>query len=197
MKNKHLILAILMMMTMALNGAAQVRLGVRGGMTVGELRFDRDIINSDNRVGYCGGLLIDAGIPVIGLGLEASVMYTHRSNRLTDNTHVYKRHYIDIPVYARYRLELAGLGRVFAPMVYTGPSFSVLFNDNGPSTYDNSKTYLSWDFGLGADLFNHLRVTATYGIGMSKAMHYINSEYNGDKVEGKDRYWTLCAAWLF
>ena len=47
------------------------------------------------------------------------------------------------------------------------------------------------------DLFNHLRLSATYGIGISKAMEYINSEYNGDKVHGKDRYWTVNAAWLF
>ena len=188
---------ILLILLVSLPAMGQVRLGVRGGMTVGELRFDRDVVASDNRVGYCGGLLIDAGIPVVGLGIEASVMYTHRNNRLTDDSRVFKRHYIDIPVYARYRLELAGLKHVFAPLVYTGPAISVLFNDNGPSTYDNSKTYLSWDIGAGADVFNHLRLTATYGIGISKAMHYINSDYNGDKVEGKDRYWTLNAAWLF
>ena len=47
------------------------------------------------------------------------------------------------------------------------------------------------------NLFNRLRVTATYGIGMSKAMEYVDLEYQGDKVEGKDRYWTLSAALLF
>ena len=35
------------------------------------------------------------------------------------------------------------------------------------------------------------------GIGISKAMEYINSEYNGDRVHGKDSYWTVNAAWLF
>lgn len=176
---------------------AQVRFGVRGGMTVGELRFERDIIDSDNRMGWCGGLLIDAGIPVVGLGVEASVMYTHRNNCLTDEYRLFKRHYIEIPVYARYRLSLPSVERFFAPLVFTGPNFSILFNDNGPSTYDNSKTYLSWDVGAGADLFRHLRLTATYGIGISKAMKYINRDYDGEVVQGKDRYWTLNAAWLF
>lgn len=176
---------------------AQVRFGVRGGMTVGELRFERNIIDSDNRMGWCGGLLIDAGIPVVGLGVEASVMYTHRNNRLTDEYRLFKRHYIEIPVYARYRLSLPSVERFFAPLVFTGPNFSILFNDNGPSTYDNSKTYLSWDVGAGADLFRHLRLTATYGIGISKAMKYINRDYDGEVVQGKDRHWTLSAAWLF
>ena len=187
---------ILIVLT-ALPAAAQVRLGVRGGMTVGEMRFDRDIIDSDNRVGYTGGLLIDLNIPVVGLGVEASVMYTHRNNCLTDHNNVFKRHYIDIPVYARYKLSLPGISKVFEPLVFTGPSFSVLFNENGPSNYDNSKTYLSWDVGLGADLFRHLRLTGTYGLGISRALEYIDSEYTGDKVNGRDRYWTLSAACLF
>ena len=195
--NKRLLIAILITAFLSLPTAAQVRFGVRGGLTIGELRFDRDIIDSDNRMGWCGGLLIDAGIPVIGLGVEASVMYTHRNNRLTDEYRLFKRHYIEIPVYARYRLNLPSVERIFAPLVFTGPNISVLFNDNGSSSYNNSKTYLSWDVGAGADLFRHLRITATYGIGISKAMKYINQDYNGDVVQGKDRYWTLNAAWLF
>ena len=194
---KRLILIGLLMCVMATTAGAQVRFGIRGGITVGELRFDRDVINSDNRVGYTGGLLVDLSIPIVGLGLEASAMYTHRNNRLTDQGRVYKRSYIDIPVYARFRLPITGIERIVAPLVFTGPSFSVLFDDNKINDYSNRKTYVSWDVGAGADLFTHLRITATYGIGISKAMHYINSEYNGDKIEGKDRYWTLSAAYLF
>ena len=194
--NKRILLALLII-ACALPSAGQVRLGIRGGVTLGELRFDRDIIDSDNRVGYTGGLLLDLNIPVIGVGIEASAMYTHRNNRLTDDQHVFKRHYIDIPVYARYRLTLPTVDHIVAPIVFTGPSFSVLFNEDAPSNYDNSKTFLSWDVGGGVDLFKHLRVTATYGIGISKAMSYIDREYTGDKVHGKDRCWTLSAAYLF
>ena len=194
--NKRILLAVLII-ACALQGAAQVRVGLRGGITLGELRFDRNVIDSDNRVGYTGGLVLDLNIPVVGLGIEASAMYTHRSNRLTDGNNLYKRHYIDIPVYARYRLTLPRVEHVVAPIVFTGPSFSILFNENAPTTYKNSKTYLSWDVGGGVDLFTHLRLTASYGIGISKAMSYIDQEYTGDKVHGKDKYWTVSAAWLF
>lgn len=186
-----------MIVLLALPAAAQVRVGLRGGITLGELRFDRNIINSDNRVGYTGGLLLDMNIPVIGLGVEVSAMYTHRNNRLTDNNLVFKRHYIDIPVYARYKLSLPTINKFFEPLVFTGPSFSVLFSENAPSNLKNRKTYLSWDVGLGADLFRHLRLTGTYGLGISRALKYIDSEYTGDKVNGKDSYWTISAAWLF
>lgn len=197
--NKRLLLAfyLLALMVTALPATAQVRFGIRAGVTLGELRFDRDVINSDNRAGYTGGLLLDFNVPVVGIGLEASAMYTYRKNRLTDGGLVFRRHYIDIPVYARYRLAIPAVERYFAPYIFTGPNFSVLFSENAPATYSNSKTYLSWDVGGGMDLFHHLRLSAAYGIGISKAMEYINSEYNGDKVHGKDSYWTVSAAWLF
>lgn len=197
MKIDRKILIVILTLAMSLPAAGQVRLGVRGGVTLGELRFDREVIDSDNRVGYCGGLLLDLAIPMTGLGIEASVMYTHRNNRLSDGYNMFKRHYIDIPLMVRYRMPLPRVERIFAPIIFTGPSFSILFKDNGSDNWLSRKTYLSWDAGLGADLINHLRLTASYGIGISKAMSYIDREYTGDKVQGKDHHWTVTAAWLF
>ncbi len=94
---KRLLIAILVMAA-ALPITAQVRLGIRGGVTVGKLHFDREVLNSDNRVGYTGGLVLDLNIPVVGLGAEVSAMYTRRNNRLTDGDRIYKRHYLEIPV---------------------------------------------------------------------------------------------------
>ncbi len=195
--NKHLLLSILLMACLALPAAAQVRLGIRGGVTLGKMRFDREVVNSDNRIGYTCGLLLDVNIPVVGLGAEVSAMYAHRSDRLTDGSFYFKRHYIEIPVYARYRLAIPALERIVAPYIFTGPSFSVLFNENGPDNYHNSKTYLSWDVGAGVDLFRRLRLSASYDIGMSKAMKYVNHDYDGGSIHGKDRHWTLSAAVLF
>lgn len=193
---KRILIAILVMAA-ALPITAQVRLGIRGGVTVGKLHFDREVLNSDNRVGYTGGLVLDLNIPVVGLGAEVSAMYTRRNNRLTDGDRIYKRHYLEIPVYARYRLTIPGVDRFFAPYAFTGPNFAILFNENSDDYLRSRKTYVSWDAGVGADLFGHLRISAAYGLGITKAMSYINSEYNGDQVNGRDRHWTLNAAWLF
>ena len=127
--NKNILAAVLII-ACAITGSAQVRLGVRGGVTLSKLRFDRNIIDSDNRVGYTAGLVLDLNIPVVGLGVEASAMYTHRTNRLTDGNILFKRHFIDIPVYARYRMTLPSIEHVVAPIVFTGPSLSILFDEN-------------------------------------------------------------------
>jgi hypothetical protein len=194
--SKKILIAFTLVL-LALPAWSQVRVGLRAGLTVNRLSLDRDFIDSGNRAGYTGGLVLDLNIPVVGLGIEASAMYTYRRDHLTSENHTYKRHYIDIPVYARYRLTLPRVERYVAPYVFTGPSFSILFDDDAPVTINNSRTYTSWDVGGGVDLFNRLRVTATYGIGMSKAMKVIGQDYNGEQVNGKDRYWTLSAALLF
>lgn len=198
MNKRSLLLILLLVMVASMPAAAQLRLGVRGGLTVNKLHFDRDIIDSSNRLGYSVGLVLDAGIPVVGIGIEASAMYTHRNNRLSDHDRIYKRHYLDIPLYARYRLTIPGAAHYVAPVIFTGPDFSILFDEDKPGdNVTGRRTYMSWDVGGGVDLFNHLRLTVTYGIGMSKALKVVNREYNGDIVNGKDKHWTLSAAWLF
>lgn len=194
---KRTTLLAIAIVTMCLPMAAQVHLGLRGGVTLGELHFDREIIDSSNRMGYCGGLVLDVAIPVTGLGVDASVMYAHRNNRLTDGQRLFKRHYIDIPLMARYRLTVTGVERYLAPLVFTGPTFSVLFDDNGQENWKGRRTYLSWRVGGGVDLFHHLRLTVAYGFGITKAMTYTGNDAKADKAHGKDRYWMLNAAWLF
>jgi len=57
---------------------------------------------------------------------------------------------------------------------------------------------MSWDIGAGADVFNHIRVSASYSIGISKAMEQVKCESNEDfAVIGKDRFWTVSAAYMF
>jgi len=194
--SKHILITVVLALA-ALPAWSQVRVGLRAGVTVNRLSLDRELIDTDNRVGYTGGLLLDLNIPVVGLGIEASAMYTYRRNHLSDENHTYKRNYIDIPVYARYRLSLPGAGRIVAPYVFTGPCFSILFDDDAPLGINNSRTYTSWDVGGGADLFRHLRLSLSYGIGITRAMEIIDREHTGTTVDGKDRCWTLSAAWLF
>jgi len=181
----------------ALPASAQLRFGFKGGIAVNELRFNRDVMNADNQVGFTGGVMADLSLPIMGLGIDASLLYTHRDNDLYDGYETFKRDYIDIPVHVRLKLGIVGLKELFAPYVFTGPSFSILFHDDMPTGYDSSKTYTSWDVGGGVELFKHLQISATYGIGFTKAMRSVNLDYEKDQVTGKDRYWTITAAYLF
>ena len=178
--------------------AAQVRFGLKGGLTTMEMKDKSSLLDSEKHTAYSGGLMIDLNIPKVNLGLEVSALYRWENNKKIDRKDVIsKRHCIDIPVYARYRLAIPGVEKVVAPVVFTGPNISVLLSDKKLEVEGESKTRLSWDVGAGVDLFKHVRVTASYGIGMKKAMNVVGKDYNGNAVKGKDNCWTVSAAIMF
>ena len=55
---------------------------------------------------------------------------------------------------------------------------------------------MAWNFGFGVQLLGHLQVGASYGIGMTKAFEKIGA-VEGVDIQGKNRYWTVTAAYLF
>jgi len=190
-------LATLLVMLLAFPAQARLRMGLTGGVAVNELHFDRTIVDANHRAGFTGGITADLPLPVMGLGIEASLLYTHRNNALSDGSETFERDYLEVPLHARLQFNILGLKKLIAPYVFTGPNFAFLFHDNEPTNYDNSKTYASWDVGAGVELISHLRVAASYGIGFTKAMKSVQLDYQQPEVQGKDRYWTITATWLF
>ncbi|MCM1094271.1 MAG: porin family protein [Lachnospiraceae bacterium] len=178
MRIKGIILAAIMIIAMAVPASAQFRFGPKVGITVSELHFSKSVFNEGNRTGFTGGLMTEFTVPIIGLGFDASVMYARHSE---------KRDYIDIPVNLKYKFGLPVIGKIITPFLTTGPSFSVLVKDlSGAKNFSTS-----WNFGLGVALVNHIQVAASYGFGISKAA------YVEDAGSGKDRCWTITAAYLF
>lgn len=198
MKNISRIIIILVLVMTATSAAqAQVRFGLKGGVTINELKCDKDIFNKDNRLGFTGGLMIEVGLPVVGLGLDASVLYTHRENELYLEGQKLKRDYIDFPINVKYKLQIPVIAKVIAPFVTTGPDFALLLSDQDKGDFKARKWNTSWNVGFGAELFRKLQIHANYGIGISKAFEYIGKEVDSTPVEGKDRYWTITATYLF
>ena len=52
-------LILLLAATATTTAQAQVRFGIKGGVTINELKWDKDIVSKDNRAGFTGGFMID------------------------------------------------------------------------------------------------------------------------------------------
>lgn len=208
--SRRLIIAIALIVATVLPSAAQFRFGPRIGVQVNKLKFDNDHFNSDNCSGFAGGLQIEFTVPVIGVGMDASLMYVRRdisyeaeyagSDSHTQTVSVNKkREYIDIPVNLKYKLSIPVIANIIKPYVFTGPDFAFLTSGRGLSqAYKSKKFDLSWNFGLGVELINHLQISANYGLGLSKNTEMYNEA--GDQALNKDshsRTWLVTAAWLF
>lgn len=210
MKNfKRFVVALLALVAAGATASAQFHWGPRLGVEINKLHFDESAFASDNRAGFTGGLQIEFTVPIVNLGFDASVMYVHRtlSNDLgylpspTSSAWITgtrkNSDYIEIPINFKYKLGLPVIGKIFTPYVFTGPSFAFLTSKTGINeAFRHKKVDIAWNFGIGVQLVQHLQIGASYGLGISDAVEKVSHLETG-KIDGKNRYWTVTAAWLF
>ncbi|MBR1881420.1 MAG: porin family protein [Muribaculaceae bacterium] len=202
--------ALFLAVLLAITANAQLRLGVKAGVGLNDLklnnlRHDLDVLKTDNRAGFTGGVMLELGTPIKGLYFDGSLLYAHRSVDLNGaGTSFYKRDYLDVPVNVKYKFQIAGIENLFSPFVFTGPDFAFLVskdNDNLGSKFSSLST--SWNVGGGVELWRHLQISVAYGMGMNKsvknAFEYLVDDGGkaSDVVSGTDRVWTISAAYLF
>lgn len=201
---KRIFIAMTLIMAFGVSANAQIKFGVKAGVVVNELKFDKDVIDTDNRAGFTGGLMMEVNLPIVNLGVDASVMYVRRSTKATYNTSneegintgiaskTINNDYIEVPINLKYKLGLPGIGRIVAPYIFTGPSFSFLTSKKAiGDALENKKFDLSWNFGAGVQILNKVQVGASYGLGLTKASESVTG------IDAKNRCWTITAAYLF
>lgn len=186
MKNlSKIFILVALLMSVSLPAAAQFRFGVRAGMAVNKLHFNKDLGNSDNRTGFTGGFTGEVSVPLVGLCVDAALLYANRGAGDVS------RDYLDIPLHLKYKFGLPIVGRIVKPFLFTGPDFSFLLSKkNVEDAFENKRFDTAWDLGAGVELINHLQIGASYGFALS------NSASGGD-AKAKNRCWTVTASWYF
>lgn len=213
MKYLRLLLAAVVLCSFSFGAQAEkiFRFGPKVGVEVNNMRLNTSVFDSDNRAGFTGGLMFEANVPLIGLCFDLSVMYVHRVNSntatatvsadeqsLIDSDSYTSRDYIELPLNIKYRFSLPAVGNFVAPYIYTGPSFAFLTSKQAINEAFKNKSFdVSWNFGVGVQLINHLQIGASYGIGITKTVEKISSISAGTEITGRNNYWTITAAWLF
>ena len=182
---------------LALPAAAQLRLGPKLGISTSSLHFDSKLLSSSNRTGWTAGLQLELRLPIVGLGVDGSLMFSHRNDALRGDSRTYHRNYIEIPLHVRYTLSIVGLNKIVAPFAFTGPNIRLLCSESDDITWDNRASNLSWDAGLGVELLGHLQISASYSLGITKAFKQVGIDRTGESITGRDHCWTLSAAYLF
>lgn len=200
-KTYQYLLALIAVMGLASTPAmGQIRFGVKGGLGLNKVSFNRDVLDNKNYLGYSIGITSELNVPILGLGFDVSVLYTHRSSELInmENGATYKRNYIEIPVHAKYKLHLLGLENVAIPFIYAGPDFSFLTHSSDPSdSFKDSKMLLSLDVGGGVEIVRKVQLSVHYSYGVNKAFEYVGVNDKAGDVTGKDQCWTISAAYFF
>ncbi len=194
---KRLSVILLATLVLSLTAVAQFRVGLKGGITTNALHFDKEILNSERRTGWTAGIHLELGLPVVGLGIDGSLMFKHHNDVLEGIDHTYHRDYIEIPLHVRYKLNLVGLNQILAPYAFTGPNFGFLCHESDDITWDNRASNVSWDAGFGVELLRHVQISASYSLGLTKAFKQVGIDQEGESISGRDHCWTITAAYLF
>lgn len=218
MKNlKRIFVAIALVLAVGVSANSQIRFGVKAGVALNDLKFSSNLDNlaenldASNRAGFTGGLMLEVMLPIANLGVDVSAMYVHRSVETTIHTTdgltgiengsiktTKGRDYIEIPLNLKYKIGLPIVGNVVSPYIFTGPSFAFLTSKKAiTDAYKNNKFDVSWNFGIGVQLINKFQIGASYGLGLTNAIESVDKSFEGAKIEGKNNFWTITAAYLF
>ena len=198
---KFVFVALLMMVgATSFQAHAQFKIGPRVGLTVNDLHFNKDVVDSDNQTGWTAGLTTEFTIPVVGLGFDLSAMYVRRNAKflMENNLEKNDRDYIEIPLNLKYKLSLPLISKVLVPYVAAGPSVSFLPSKRHvDEAYKNKSVDWAFNLGFGVQLLSHLDLNARYGFGMTKAMKAVGIQDGKADIDAKNRYWTISLAYLF
>lgn len=209
-KSTKLMVALALIVAFTASASAQFRFGVKAGLNVNKLHLNEKTFDKDNGCGFTGGVMVEFTVPVIGVGIDGSVMYTYMNNTVdlpvsagdfgtgvkNDLESTVGKHFIEIPINLKYKLTLPVIERILKPYVFTGPTFAFKLDKNTTEAFKTKTCQMAWNVGLGIELLNHLQVGASYGFGMNNiADKYLGIDAQNLKV--KNNYWTITAAYLF
>lgn len=211
-KVKFSIIFLVAALCTGLSAQAKFGFGPKVGLNVNQLHFSgSELLDASNRCGFTAGLTAEYMAPIIGIGVDLSVMYTHMKTHVdfeyVDPAANYVNgmnasgNFLEIPLHLKYKFNLPAVASIIKPYVFTGPSVAVkLSGDN--SYFSTKTTQWGWDLGLGVELINHLQIGAGYTWGLNKLMNVtkMDSELDvitSDEIKVKNNYWTVTAAWMF
>lgn len=210
MKHTRRIAALLLMIAMVAGTmTAQFRFGIRAGVNINSLHV-KDFggnFDPDNGAGFTGGIMTEFKVPIIGLGLDASLLYSRMKANFKNEVSISNstgdvnitsgqyKDFLEIPINIKYKFQIPVVSHIIAPFLATGPSFA--FRLGGDDSVFATKAFqCAWNVGLGVELINHLQLSGSYAFGMNNIAKSMGINTT-DNVKVHNNYWTITAAWLF
>ena len=199
MKKVTGLVLIILMAFIAVPAKSQLKFGVKGGLNISSVHLNSDILKADNVTGFQIGPMIETTIPLIGVGLDAAILYSQKGmdvkSEIGTSTNV-KTDYIDVPVNLKWKFGLPIIKGYLAAGPYIG------FRVGGDKFWEipgsvvgqvKAKNFSAGlNFGAGVELISHLQVGINYGLGLTD--NYSAEKYD---LNAKNRGWSVTAAILF
>lgn len=191
-------LLIVICMSMAMPAMAQFSFGVKGGLNLSKASFSDFNANfkKDNFTGFFIGPTAEFTIPVVGLGIDGSLLFSQRGVQV--NGEKVKQNGIDIPINLKYTI---GLGSLLGVYVAAGPDFYFDFAKDKSIlgiNVDKHNRQVGFNVGAGVKLLGHLQLGVNYNFPLGKTGDLtFNNLKNSYQTSYKTKTWQASVAYMF
>ncbi|MCC8185930.1 MAG: porin family protein [Bacteroides sp.] len=178
--------------------AQRVQWGAKAGWNLSNPSFsddDAQAYKTGKKVGYYIGPTVDISLPLGGLGVDASVLFSQRNVRggeWSTKIKTLKQTGIEIPINLKYNFDVNEYVDIF---VFSGPNLYLDFaSDNKKKTYmhvfEKKSPQLGLNIGAGVKVIDHVLFSFNSVLPFSKTAEYSNYSY-------KTRTWQVGLGYLF
>ena len=199
---KRIITLVVLAVAMTVSAQAQgIKFGLKGGLDIVNLSFDKNVFDTSNKLGWFIGPSLKVSLPVPGLGVDIAALYDQKKSEVNNETITQKS--IIVPVNARYSF---GVGSAASIYLAAGPQFGFNVGDdefkwttNGvENTFQLKKSAFSINLGAGVTLLKHLEIGFAYNIGLGKTADVTVEQASQEiKDDTAPKSWQISAAYYF
>lgn len=187
-------LMVIACLALAIPAQAQIKFGVKAGLNVSKLHLSKETLSSDNRAGFFVGPTAEFTLPLLGLGIDGSVLYNQFGVDSEEGTSTKKS--IEIPINLKWTV---GFSSLVGAYVAVGPQFGFNVGDRWfDEVCEFKKNTTSFNVGAGLKLLGHLQVGANYNFALKD-----NGKIHSGDIENlttigfKQNTWQVSVAYLF
>jgi len=187
---------------------AQVRFGLKGGFELTEMNFNASDLREANRAGFYLGPVMKFTLPVVGLNIDASLLYSQRDLKVDGEKILQKSLLLGGDL--RYNI---GVGNALGLFVNAGPQLSLnigddvfYWKDDGQNNhqYALQNTMISFNLGLGVSFLEHFEAGIYYNIPAGKTADFTwdkigdnLKETSWNRAKSKTNAWHVAVAYFF
>ena len=205
---RKLIVLLVVLASQSVSAGSLVKFGFRGGVELTEMDFSSSALRDNNRAGFYVGPALGISLPVVGWGIDVSLLYNQRSTKV-DGRSLSQRSLL-IPANVRYSLDVGdALGIFFSggPQIGFNVGDDVFYwKDDLQNNYQYNlqNTMLSFNFGAGVHIGSHLEAGIYYNIPVGKTADFtwdkLGSELKEttwNRAKSRTNAWHVAVAFYF
>ena len=88
------LILLAVMVLIAVPAKSQIKFGIKGGLNISSVHFNKDLVGKDNVTGFNIGPMVEVMAPIMGVGFDAAILYSQKGIGVKSEKDI-KNDYID------------------------------------------------------------------------------------------------------